>query len=1823
MPRFFLAAFLFLVPNLAAQPVGPERDVDPAVPHHNAAEVAPGIRLANGSLAYAQTDLTTAGRVMGLSLRRVWRADMDFDGPLGRGWICEYLQAAWRDTTTTDIYWHDPDGFMHSFIEYDGAYLAPPGVYVRATWDDVAETVSLRRADGTVLNFNAGGQLAAIADRNGNGITLQYDGSDQLESVTDDRGESWEFLYDDGRISQLIDHVWETGSRDARIVEFAYTDGNLTRVSLPETSRFNDADSNRIAWEYSYDASDRLTEVFAPNEVLSAGTACRAFEYDTNSRVISFRDEDAVGAHLLRYTVNASSEPLVRHIDPRGARVDYTLDAAGHATKVEEYTRFWAVDETTPIDHAYVAEASGKVRASDPDKFTTVRDFNAGHRLTGIGHPAGNVAEFIYPDPGLLGRGTATDVTGSVIEVADAGWSPGDFVGGYARLGSSAAEFAFHEIAGNTADAITVTGADLEALGWGAGATIYVFTQNPDPLAAGNLLEHRRISADSLQANIVRSWTYEPYFQQVRSEISARGFTTTWKFEFDGSGDPADGNVTRKLWPEVTILLPDGTTDTVIYETSYTYNSYGQLAETIDPEGSVEVRHYYSTGDQVGFLQEIIRAEGVLDLTERFEYDKTGVLTGQCPPAAFEPGAGEEDFKTIWQVNELGQRWHEAGRVVAGGERVQVYRYFDPSGNEIRRFTSYVTVDGDAPPSPTDTDDPNSFTKDSAEMVATWLEVTHGFDLGGRIVEETSDAIADNPVETVTWANEYDALGNRTARVSPLQNRTEYDYDERGLLWRRIEGAGCDVEGVYEHDYDLNGLIAAHRTPLDNETVHSHDGHGREIAIIDPEGNARAFELDASGNVIGEICTDANELILAEISWLFDEIERCNRQQRLAETAFGAPIGDGVDDTRLTLDGRGAVLQRNDGAGRTWTFEYDAAGRLVTQTDPVGNEVSLTLNAAGDPTLAEYSDWNRQTEDFEASRWEADYNTLGVPVTVRDRRYGSSFDTSVGFAWDGWRRLTTKTDADGVEVAFTYDLRSRKTSERENPTDVLLTEGSGHDWDRDDRLIGRDVFDDPNQATEFEYDERNRLTSITRPDETSVVQTWDADSRLAGREDENGTVVAQTFDGRGLVLSRTITGLAHGADTETFEYDGAGRVTSAESLRDEQLLACTEWSWNTLHRAESHTLTLGDLDNGEIGSWTTTAEYDQRGHLVSHGFSDSGGIDYTLDALSRITAVVDTSTTGTLAECLWAGPDRPVLTSLGNGIEAGFQYETGFAGVARIQHTRGSEVLWGVDRMYDLRGLPIRERRDHDGATGRATRFDALRRLTATHLGADLAGTLFDDAPIDFGMLREFNLDTHGSRSGLDGLLDSDIGEDPVYATAYVVSSDGMNRYESADGAMFEYDDGGAVDGDVAAGLTYAWDYRDQVAIVDDTAVHTSPLRVLRYDAQGRRVYEEEYEGSTLVRRTVLLYGAGDRLLEEIHLDACDDEIARLKYAHGPHGILAEDVGAGWRYHHHDQDGSLIGLTDEDGKRIVEFDYLPLGAPVRRAVMLDVAPSEISDVDEDTPLSTGTRIHVSATLTSGALTGRELAIAVPAAASNRYRITTVLANGTDTIDVHDPAGLIADALLNEGSGFLVYEARLSMTTPGWTYDSPSDTSTFEVTGADFSPWLLGGHLTPDVTRPTFLEIIEVDEDGDWLKVRGDAGGTSGSDDHYRALPPVGVDADGNYTTDIGGRYLYRGYRHDPATRLASWPDTSWANRSGTYVDGGRTFDPRTGRWFTPAYTWRNSYEYAPDGTLDVITPPTGAPGLRERWSPSPACPTQSRGQPGFRFAEPVMPGSSG
>ncbi len=144
------------------------------------------------------------------------------------------------------------------------------------------------------------------------------------------------------------------------------------------------------------------------------------------------------------------------------------------------------------------------------------------------------------------------------------------------------------------------------------------------------------------------------------------------------------------------------------------------------------------------------------------------------------------------------------------------------------------------------------------------------------------------------------------------------------------------------------------------------------------------------------------------------------------------------------------------------------------------------------------------------------------------------------------------------------------------------------------------------------------------------------------------------------------------------------------------------------------------------------------------------------------------------------------------------------------------------------------------------------------------------------------------------------------------------------------------------------------------------------------------------------------------------------------------DTSAFGRYRHEDHLGSLVGTTDEQGRRMAQYDYLDYGTPVRRDVSFDGAAYRRNGTLNRSSVSKGTRqvvagvstrdttlirIAPGSPLKSRALIGHELCIADyhdPESNQADNQLTaTVLSNTDELIEIDDPQFRVYDALTNQ------------------------------------------------------------------------------------------------------------------------------------------------------------------------------------------------------------------
>jgi RHS repeat-associated protein len=935
----------------------------------------------------------------------------------------------------------------------------------------------------------------------------------------------------------------------------------------------------------------------------------------------------------------------------------------------------------------------------------------------------------------------------------------------------------------------------------------------------------------------------------------------------------------------------------------------------------------------------------------------------------------------------------------------------------------------------------------------------------------------------------------------------------------------------------------------------------------------------------------------------------------------------------------------------------------------VGNRTLYTYNANGATTQVDYIEINGLNGASEPSHVSYILNRSDVAWEVRDRRWSTSFDTSGNTTRDSWGRVTVSTDAAGNTVSTNYDLLSRVTdSTEEAGTDDIHTM---FEYDDDGRTLTRAIKRNPGdttyQETEYVYDERSRLITLRRPDGDIWNFRYDVNGNRTGWDDPLGTTVTDTYDARNLISYRNIvrgTGIV-GTDYESYEFDGLGRLQSCSNYADGELITASAWEYNTQSQPERHDQTICDYQGAHLGTWTTQAEYDATGFNTATIYSNGRRVDHLKDQLDRLSASYDEENAIYIAAYVYGGPRRIVERTLGNGTRTSYTYEASGCGcggstqfIERVEHTEISNgrTLWATNRRHDIRGLVTAESRDQEGANGNVFRYDESERLTNTYYGVDLSSTGLDtygnpaNTPSTFGKRTSYPLDPRGNRTSVVE-YDDELSPTTIWDAGYSANAD-TNQYTAADASSFSYDAIEQLTTDNGRSLGFAYDYKGQ--LITEEADSDNPERRYSYDNQGRRRTEERfYEASyDLGERISFCYGPGindtcagslgDQATEE-HVDAGDGTLqhsiyysfgagavggvsGRAKHPatpafpvgghfHGPDRIfeLVDPATGGdlFRYRYEDQLGSLIGMADENGAKLLDEVYLDYGRAVERIIAYDGDHDDVNEGSSGGSPPNTTIAITGASFTTDEFKGMQLCVADLNNAA--FYAGTVQSNTGTAITVDDPSGYINTAVLTDDLDFVIYDfVDTAVATSGsyhtageWTSVSfeendpgtLDDRTKFTDSGANFASYMVGWLISVNVEEFAYLEITDVDEGGTWVRVNGNASNLAAADDRYWVFAPPHVDPStgamkGSYTggtfepeyhtSYLWGLYRYQppmvGYYVDPdgAPALGVYGAQSGTNMAGTYHAGAREYDPSIGRWTTPdpvALPWRNLFHY--------------------------------------------------
>ncbi|MDF5404732.1 RHS repeat protein, partial [Vibrio parahaemolyticus] len=170
--------------------------------------------------------------------------------------------------------------------------------------------------------------------------------------------------------------------------------------------------------------------------------------------------------------------------------------------------------------------------------------------------------------------------------------------------------------------------------------------------------------------------------------------------------------------------------------------------------------------------------------------------------------------------------------------------------------------------------------------------------------------------------------------------------------------------------------------------------------------------------------------------------------------------------------------------GATVSYEYDAAHRLVAETDAQGNRRELELNDLGNPVEERLLDALGQTRWIERRI----FNEIGWLSSVSD-----AYSNQSSFSYDVVANLIQETSPSGNTHSYKYDgfhHRTQTTDPLGKVTQVLY---------KDTGDVYR-VSDPRSRLTYYSYNGFGEVTQVRSPDTGTTDITYDEAGNVATRK---------------------------------------------------------------------------------------------------------------------------------------------------------------------------------------------------------------------------------------------------------------------------------------------------------------------------------------------------------------------------------------------------------------------------------------------------------------------------------------------------------------------------------------------------------------------------------------------------------------------------------------------------------------------------------------------------------------------------------------------------
>jgi RHS repeat-associated protein len=534
------------------------------------------------------------------------------------------------------------------------------------------------------------------------------------------------------------------------------------------------------------------------------------------------------------------------------------------------------------------------------------------------------------------------------------------------------------------------------------------------------------------------------------------------------------------------------------------------------------------------------------------------------------------------------------------------------------------------------------------------------------------------PGLTTTYT--YDASGNLLTKTDTDTTSTTVPYSTNGtarvttytwanFLPASVQGPRTDAKELTTYTYDSTGALTATTNALNQTTKNTqHLPGGLPQTVIDTNGVTTNLAYDARNRLLSSTVV----------------------------TAAGSLV------TSSTYDAAGNIISVTQPDGSSLTNTYDAAHRLIGIADIFQESSSYTLDALNDRTLTNVADTTGKVQHTHSGSFDA----LGRML----QDIGGVGQTTI-YTYDGNGNAVTITDPLNHQTQHAFDALNRPITTTDHAGNVTQTSYDAHD-----RIISAT---DPNlNTTQYIYDGFGDLIQQVSPTTGTTVYRYDLAGNLIQRVDARGVVANFTYDALDRVATTAYPGAA--AENITYTYDqpghgfGVGRLTSVADAA------------GTLSRSYDERGDVLSENRVQGGATLSTAYgYDAARRVVSVRYPSGLTASYVRDAMGRITGIT-AAAGGTKAQTIPVvsgvgykpfGPKKAL--TFGNGIVETRTFDADYR--ETLLSDTGSHPFQNLIYAYDLANNVSSITDSVTAGNSQTFGYDSLNRLTSA---AGAYGTL-------------------------------------------------------------------------------------------------------------------------------------------------------------------------------------------------------------------------------------------------------------------------------------------------------------------------------------------------------------------------------------------------------------------------------------------------------------------------------------------------------------------